>query len=406
MTRRLRRLLVTSHVVHYRHEGQLFAYGPYTREIDIWADLFAEVVIASPCRQEAPPGDCLAFSRPNIHIDPQWETGGDDWWSKCRQFFLLPGLVWGLIRAMLRADALHVRCPGNLGLLGSLLGPLFVRYRVAKYAGQWNGYRGEGLTVRWQRRLLRSRWWGQPVTVYGEWPDQPPHVHSFFTSMMSDKQVRDALIVADAKQIGGPLRILFCGRLVPEKRVVALIDAAALIRQAGMAFELVIVGDGPERNKLELQVRESGLSGHVTFVGALPYDEALTWYEWAHCLVLPSRHSEGWPKVVAEAMCYGIVCIAVDHGQVGRMLKGRGKLLARGDAGELAEALHSVVSDPEASRELGRAAAGWSRTYSLEGLREALYELLCREWSVELRKPCRNPMPRQSSAISTQNIER
>jgi len=73
------RLLITSHVIHYRHQGRLYAYGPYAREIDQWADLFAEVEIASPCRQQEPPGDCLPFERANISIAGcacSWTTSG------------------------------------------------------------------------------------------------------------------------------------------------------------------------------------------------------------------------------------------------------------------------------------------------------------------------------------------
>jgi hypothetical protein len=46
---------------------------------------------------------------------------------------------------MRSADAIHVRCPGNLGVL---LAPLFTRRLVAKYAGQWNGHHGERFALR------------------------------------------------------------------------------------------------------------------------------------------------------------------------------------------------------------------------------------------------------------------
>ena len=130
--RSLRRLLVVSHVLHYRHGGKLYAYGPYAREIDVWAELFPELVIAAPCRDEQPPGDWVAFTRANISIAPQREAGGDHWSAKMRQILILPLLVRDLSRAMRAADAIHVRCPGNLGLLGVLLAPLFSHRLVAK----------------------------------------------------------------------------------------------------------------------------------------------------------------------------------------------------------------------------------------------------------------------------------
>lgn len=374
------RLVVVSHVIHYLHEGVLSAYGPYAREIDIWADLFPEVVIASPCRSEAPPADALPFTRPNIRIAPQRETGGDRLAAKLKQVLMLPAHVWRLGRALRGADAVHVRCPGNLGLMGAVLAPLFSSRLVAKYAGQWNGYEGEPLTVRVQRAVLRSRWWRGPVTVYGAWPGQPAHIVPFFTSMMTAEQVERGVSVAARKRIESPLRVLFSGRLVAAKRVSALLEGVALAARAGLKLETVVVGDGPERASLERQARGLGVGDRVRFMGALGFDEALKWYEWAHCLVLPSQHSEGWPKVVAEAMCHGLVCVAVAHGQVPAMLEGRGLLLPEGTGEEIAAALVDVARHPTRYDEMSQAASLWARRHSLEGLRASLADLLTEHW--------------------------
>lgn len=382
--RKVGRLVVVSHVIHYQHEGMLWAYGPYAREIDIWADLFPEVVIASPYRAEAPPPDALPFTRANIRIAPQRETGGDNLAAKLRQVMLLPAHAWRLGKALRAADAVHVRCPGNLGLMGAVLAPLFSSRLVAKYAGQWNGYEGEPLTVRAQRAVLRSRWWRGPVTVYGAWPDQSAHVVPFFTSMMTAEQVERAVNVAARKKVGSPLRVLFSGRLVAAKRVSALLEGVGLAARAGLMLETVVVGDGPERESLERQARGLGIGDRVRFTGALGFDEALKWYEWAHCLVLPSQHSEGWPKVVAEAMCHGLVCVAVAHGQVPAMLEGRGLLLSVGTGEEIAAALADVARRPARYAEMMHAASLWARQHSLEGLRASLAEMLTERWGASL----------------------
>jgi glycosyltransferase involved in cell wall biosynthesis len=375
-----RTLVIVSHVVHFDAGTRLLAYGPYAREIDIWADLFDQVIIAGPVSSRTPDGDAVPFTRPNIAIHAVPETGGRTVGAKLAQLAMLPSIIWSLVAAMRRADAIHVRCPGNIGLLGVLLAPLFSRYLVAKYANQWNGYAGEPWTVRLQRRLLRSRWWKGPVTVYGEWPDSPPHVVPFFTSMMTASQVEHARHVAARKTFDAPLRVLFVGRLAASKRVDALIEALRLLVQQGRPIEAVIVGGGPDEAKLREQVRDAVLDSQVSFAGALDYESALRWYEWGQCLVLPSRHSEGWPKVVAEAMCYGLVCVAVAHGQVPAMVRGRGILLHSGDAAEIAGALDEVLRDPERFRTVAAAAAQWSSGYSLEGLRTALDGLLRRTW--------------------------
>src|ERR1700686_2013386 len=133
-------LLIVSHVTHYACSDGYYAHGPYAREIEIWADLFQEVVIAAPCRDEVPPTDTYRIARSNVRVAPQKEVGGTTWGAKAGLLVALPALIVGLSREMRKANAIHVRCPGNLGLLGTLLAPLFSSRLIAKYAGQWNGF--------------------------------------------------------------------------------------------------------------------------------------------------------------------------------------------------------------------------------------------------------------------------
>ncbi len=382
---RLHRLLIVSHVLHFQWEGRLFAYGPYAREIEVWADLFPEVVIASPLRLEAPPRDALALNRSNISVAPQLESGGDNLRAKAIQVLALPRHLWRLARAMRRADAIHVRCPGNLGLLGCLLAPCFSGRLVAKYAGQWNGYEGEGWGAWVQRAILRSRWWRGIVTVYGQWPDRPPHVIPFFTSMMTSEMVAEALRVAAGKRFSRPLKLLYVGRLVREKRVWALLEAVRLLLDRSVALSVRIVGGGPDERPLREKVARLDLAGAVAFTGPLPYEAGLKWMEWGECLVLPSEHSEGWPKALAEAMCYGLVCIGVRHGQVPAMLGGRGVLLDNGQPKQIADAVEWVATNSGQAQLLAQAGAKWAAKFSLDGLKEELANLLEREWQVVLR---------------------
>lgn len=380
----VRDLLIVSSAIHYRHGGRLFAYGPYAREIDVWADLFPRVRVAAPCREEAPPGDCLPFTRGNVEVVPQLETGGDRLRAKAVQVLLLPLLVFGLCRAMRRADAIHVRCPGNLGLLAILLAPLFSRRRVAKYAGQWCGYAGEPRTGRWQRALLRSSWWGAPVTVYGRWPDEPPHVVPFFTSILTDEQVARARESARRRRFGHAPRVLYVGRLYEGKNVDVLLDALGTLKSEGLELRCDIVGEGHLRAPLEEQAARLGLGGQVAFAGGVDFGRVLDAYERADVLVLASEN-EGWPKAVAEGMAFGLVCVGADTGFVPEMLgEGRGLVVPPGDAAALARALRRICDSPEECARMSARASAWSQRYSLEGLREALRELFAAHWRVSL----------------------
>lgn len=378
-----RRLLIISHVTHYQHEGRLHAYAAYAREIDLWADLFPEVLIASPCHKRRPTPDCAPFIRSNIGMIPLPETGGTSFGPKLRQILMAPYLALRLVRAGAQADAVHVRCPGNLGLLGALVAPLCSRYRVAKYAGNWAGYPGEPWSFRLQRRILASRWWTAPVTVYGEWPNDPAHIVPFFTSVMTDDQVERARVAAATRKRGSALRVLYVGRLAPNKNVDVLISAVAELQGRGIPVDCVVIGDGPLRSTLEAHAAGLGLQAAVRFLGALPFDEVQRWYERCDTLVLASD-AEGWPKAVAEAMTYGLVCVASDRGFTSRMLgEGRGVLVQPRDLAGLSAALAELAADPGQAAHIGGRAAAWACRYSLEGLGRAIRELLTERWKVD-----------------------
>jgi glycosyltransferase involved in cell wall biosynthesis len=381
---RIERLLVVSHVVHYEYGGCLHAYGPYAREIDIWADLFPTVAIAAPVRREKPPGDCLPFTRPNIELVPQLETGGTTALAKARQALAVPQLLYSLGRAMMSADAIHVRCPGNLGLLGLLCAPLFSRYVVAKYAGQWTG-RTEAWTVGLQRMILRSRWWRGPVTVYGRWANQPSHIVPFFTSILDEAQLARARAAARPRKRSGPLRVLYVGRLSRSKNVHVLVAAVAKLRREGLDLRAEIIGEGPEATRLAGQIEAEGLAECVRLGGSVAFNDVLDYYERSDVLVLASE-TEGWPKAIAEGMAFGLVCIGSTCGFVPEMLEqGRGLCVPPGDAEALAAALRGIAGAPAAYDEMRCRAAAWAGQYSLEGLRSSLRDLLRTYWHWEPR---------------------
>jgi glycosyltransferase involved in cell wall biosynthesis len=387
--KKINRLVIISHVIHYSWQANYYAYGPYTREIDIWADLFPQVTIAAPLHQEKPPLDCLPFTRTNIDIAPQLERGGNTWHEKLFQIISLPATLWRLSISMRKADAIQVRCPGNLGLLGVILAPLFSRYRVAKYAGQWNGYPGEARSYRLQRRILQSKWWNAPVLVYGDWAGQPAHVKPFFTSIMETEQVKRAEAACSAKQIHAPLRVVFVGRLSRAKNVHVFINAIKKLRKENIPIEARVIGDGPEMPALQQQITDLQLSDTINLMGAIAFEEVLSQYEWADVLALASE-TEGWPKAIAEAMAFGLVCIGSNRGLIPQMLAdGRGLLVEPGDEEMLASALQSIAAGKVDFLPMSQKASRWAQRYSLNGLREAIRELLIREWHLtdnDLRK--------------------
>lgn len=385
MKRTTQTLVIVSHVRHYLHEGQIYAYGPYAREIDIWADLFSEVRIAAPCRRSEPAHDCLAFTKNNISMAPQKETGGDTAKEKLVQALLVPKLCLDLMKALRRADAIHVRCPGNLGLLGVLLAPLFSRRIVCKYSNQWSSFPSEPLSWKFQRRILRSPWWRGPVTVYSQPSNRSSRkITPLFTSIMSSEHLARARKAATTERTPGRLRLLYVGRLTRSKNIGSVLSALAELRSEGIELSCTVVGDGPERQTLEKFCSAHCLDGLVEFKGGVPFEAVLNELERADILVLISE-TEGWPKAIAEGMAFGLVCIGSDRGLIPELLgSGRGITTPAGDATALASVLREIVRRPSAYEPMRAKAATWAQQFSLEGVRECLRTLLEEHWRTSL----------------------
>lgn len=120
---------------------------------------------------------------------------------------------------------------------------------------------------------------------------------------------------------GGRLQIAFVGRLVPLKGVDMLLEAAAPLLRAG-TLGLQIVGDGPQREPLERQVREAGLEDAVRMHGWVRHEELAERLSGCHVFAFPSIKDFGG-GVVLEAMSMGLVPIVVDHGGPAELVSDR-----------------------------------------------------------------------------------
>jgi glycosyltransferase involved in cell wall biosynthesis len=115
------------------------------------------------------------------------------------------------------------------------------------------------------------------------------------------------------------LELIFLGALVPYKACDLALRAAAPFLRNGLAH-FTVVGDGPERNRLEQLTKVLGIEGEVSFCGMLSHADAMHRLEAADVLVFPSVREFGG-GVVFEALAVGAVPIVADFGGPGDIVR-------------------------------------------------------------------------------------
>ncbi len=132
-----------------------------------------------------------------------------------------------------------------------------------------------------------------------------------FNSVISTQQVNASLSAGPPAE-GPPWRLAWAGRMAPEKGLGTLFEAAHLLLAGGTDFELLMIGDGTQRERVE-HMAASLPPGCVRMVGYVGDPDAyLDLLRSAHVLVHPSG-AEAVPKVVGEAMAAGLPVVATNR---------------------------------------------------------------------------------------------
>ena len=172
-------------------------------------------------------------------------------------------------------------------------------------------------------------------------------------------------------------RVLFAGRLGPEKGVRVLLDAWSLWPGAPL---LEIAGDGPERGALEARARAHGLGDRVRFLGRISPADVERRMAGARLLAVPSLCFEGFPVVVRDAFAAAVPVAASRIGALERIVDdgATGLLFSPGDAADLRRRVAEAWADPSRLEAMGVAArAAFEARYTADlGYRSllAVYE--------------------------------
>lgn len=198
----------------------------------------------------------------------------------------------------------------------------------------------------------------------------PQTVHTLYNPVSLDTSPD-----AGSKSAGTLPRIMTAARLAPEKAQIILLEAVARLKAQGHLVELIILGEGPERTRLNQRIQELTLQDQVQMPG---WQEPYPWLCQSQAFVLCSEY-ESLPTSLIEAMACGCPVIATDcPGGTREILQdGRhGLLVPVHDSQALATAIQQTLAKPPNSQALRQRAQDFAMARGVDRY-ETLIESLC-----------------------------
>jgi len=369
------KFLIISHVEHTQKDGKIYGYGPYVKEMNLWLKYVDSVRIVAPLKVAEPNPIDLSYEHKKILFDKVPAFNLLTISEKLKTLMYLPFIFFSILRAMIWAEHIHLRCPGNMGLLGTIAQIFFPwKMKTTKYAGNWDPNSEQPLTYRLQKKIISNTFLSKnmKVLVYGKWDNQSENIIDFFTASYKEEE----RVTVEPKSLEDEIKLVFVGALSYGKRPLIALQAVSKLVENGHKVSLDVMGEGLEMPSLKEYIIEKNLSSYVTLHGNKPAEFVKQKFISAHFLILMSK-SEGWPKVVAEAMFWGCVPITSNVSCVNFMIgNGSRGTLVDADGAEVANAIEHYINVPTAFLTASSEAIQWSRQFTLESFEKEIKALL------------------------------
>lgn len=366
---------IITHVAHIQKENEYFAYAPYVREMNIWLKYVDDVIIVAPLESNEPKIIDIPYQHNRINFKKVSDFSFVTFKKSLLSILKLPRIFWEVFWAMKDADHIHLRCPGNMGLIGCLVQVLFpTKEKTAKYAGNWDPKSKQPYTYKLQKWMLSNALLtrNMKVLVYGDWENQSKNSKPFFTATYSESEKETVKKTSFEQEI----KFIFAGSLVLGKNPMYAIQFVEKLHEQGYVVTLNLYGEGPERISLENYIQINNLGALITLNGNVNQDTLKKAYQESHFVILPSK-SEGWPKAIAEGMFWGCVPIAtsvscvpfmLDYGERGVLLK----MILEKDT----EQTETILKSELVFKNKSKKALEWSQKYTIDVFEKEIKKML------------------------------
>lgn len=366
---------IITHVPHFFDGKNYWAYRPYVTEMNIWTQYVDSVVIVAPIKNNTDSTIDQQYDHQKIKFINIPEISLTSFFEILKAVFFLPLIAVKIIYAFLISNHLHLRCPGNIGLIGCIIQMFFpFKRKTAKYAGNWDPHAIQPWSYNLQKKILSNTFFTKKmqVLVYGKWQNQSKNIIPFFTATYSKSDIKSVEKASFIDEV----KVMFVGTLSEGKQPLYALKLIENLKDIGYNIHIDFYGEGVERESLEKYIFTKKLQNFANLHGNVSKEALKKAYQQYHFLLLPSK-SEGWPKAVAEAMFFGCLPIATSVSCVPFMLDfgNRGILLST-DFDKNTHQIKDVIDNFEVYTQKSMAAQNWSQEFTLEKFDEEIRKLL------------------------------
>ncbi|MBC7641262.1 MAG: glycosyltransferase [Flavobacterium sp.] len=366
---------IFTHVTHNHQENKFWAYAPYVYEMNIWLKFVNEVTIVAPISLSQKT-EIDAFY---IHEKLNFKAVNQIYFltlkTILKSIIYLPKILFTIFQEMQKADHIHLRCPGNIGLLACFVQILFPKkIKTAKYAGNWDPNSKQPISYGLQKWILSNTFLtkNMQVLVYGNWGNQSKNIKPFFTATYSEAEKK----FLEQKKANEIINFLFVGTLNSGKRPLYAIQIVEKLLKQNQNISLDIYGDGILKTELQSYLKTQNLEKYIHLKGNQKKEVLKAAYINSHFIILPSK-SEGWPKAIAEGMFWGCVPVATNVSCVKNMLDNekRGLILSL-DINRDIEKINYLIENINVFNEKSNLSSNWSRSYTTDFFESEIKKLL------------------------------
>lgn len=300
------KLLVISDTGMYVDENnEVYAFGPVVKEVNHMLTIFDEIIwIGFNTPNKKRNKTFLQISSENVKPILLEKVGGKSILEKLKIVLSYPKMMRVIYKELKLVDKIHTRAPSNPSVIAMFFS-LFMKKKTFwhKYAGSWVDKASKFYELqRWVLKQLPKK--NNIITVNGDW-NQPNNILAFENPCLDEKDRQRGKKIIEQKQLKRKINFCFVGALNEHKGVDKILEAFKNV-DVSKVNTLHFVGDGTQRYVYE-ELSKS-LNCNVVFHGFMDKNKIYKIYEITDCILLPSK-SEGFPKVIGEAMNYGCIPI-------------------------------------------------------------------------------------------------